>query len=194
MEIYIKELPMYSKNIHNIITTILVAVAVTSSIFADGSIMVYNNSLYSLNFVVTTQSDAQKAADPNSYSYVQAAIAPTPMNPDGTVAMHAVDANYVAGSNVPLGTISNVLFTDNAIDFDVQVLDASGKIVSQINLGKSLGAVVNTDPARFVYVYSNVTPDTGVSVPNSGGEVVFWDVTHPTNSPSVQTFSGVAAA
>jgi hypothetical protein len=175
---------MYSKNTQNIVGAILIAVvAISSSIFAGGSILVYNNSFYNINFVVTTQSLAQGAINPNSYNYVQAAIVPAPTNSDGTLKMHATDANYVTGSNVPLGTISNI-----------QILDNSGNVISQMNLGTSLGSVVDTDPTRAVYIYSNVTKDTGVALPNAGGIVSFWDAAHALSKPSIQKFSPVTAA
>ena len=45
---------MYSKNMQNFVGVVLIAVAaISSSIFAGGSIMVYNNSLYAVNVVVT---------------------------------------------------------------------------------------------------------------------------------------------
>jgi hypothetical protein len=186
---------MYSKNTQNIVGAILIAVvAISSSIFAGGSILVYNNSFYNINFVVTTQSLAQGAINPNSYNYVQAAIVPAPTNSDGTLKMHATDANYVTGSNVPLGTISNVMFLDPAVDFDIQILDNSGNVISQMNLGTSLGSVVDTDPTRAVYIYSNVTKDTGVALPNAGGIVSFWDAAHALSKPSIQKFSPVTAA
>ncbi|MDP3788444.1 MAG: hypothetical protein Q8Q60_03985 [Candidatus Chromulinivorax sp.] len=171
---------MNFKNIQNIIGIMfIVVVVIPLSVFADGSILVYNNSLYKLNFVVTTES---------AIPFVQASIVPAQKNPDGSLAMHPIDTIYVEGSNVPLGTIANVMFPGTAVDFDVQILDASDNIISQINLGTSLGVVVDSDPARVIYVYNNVTSDTGVSVPNSGGVVVLWDATHSLNNPSVQTF------
>lgn len=167
----------------------LISGIMPTAMLADGSILVYNNSLYNLNVVVTTQTTAQAGQDASTYKYVQGAIAPAPVNADGTLVVHAVDANYPAGSNVPMGTVSNVAFTDNAIDFDIQILDAAGgRVVKQINVGKTLGTVVNSDPARMVYVYSNILADSGKPVPNSGGQVVYWDAAHAINSPSVQTF------
>ena len=170
------------KNMQNIIGKILIVfVAASSSLYAGGSILVYNNSFYKVNFVVTTQNGSAPA------EYIQAALVPAPTNQDGTLQTHPADTNYSAGSNVPLGTVSNVVFTDPAKNFDLQIIDATGVVVKQINVGSSLGAVVDTDPARAVYIYSNVN-NAGVAVSNVGGAVYFWDVAHSLASPAVQTF------
>lgn len=183
---------MYSKSIQNIVGTILIAiVAISSSIFAGGSINVYNNSYYKVKFVVTTQNATQAAATPPAFSYVTVDLAPAPMDGTGLLQMHAVDANYITGSNVPLGTIANVAFVDTAKDFDIQILDISGKVIKQINLGKTLGTVVDTDLARAVYIYSNIN-SAGVSMPNSGGAVYYWDAAHPLTNPAIQTFAATA--
>jgi len=181
---------MYSKNIQNVVGVIVIAVAaISSSIFADGSIMVYNNSLYKVNVVVTTQNATQAAATPAEFSYIATTppMVAAPTNADGTLVVHPTDTNYAAGSNVPMGTVSNVLFTDSVKDFNLQVLDTAGAVVTQINVGTTLGTVVDADPARAVYIYSNVDA-AGNTVANSGVSVYFWDAQHSLATPSVQTF------
>ena len=181
---------MYSKNMQNVVGVILIAVvAITSSTFADGSIMVYNNSLYTVNVVVTTQNATQATANPAEFSYIATTppMVAAPTNTDGTLVVHPTDTNYAAGSNVPMGSVSNVLFTDAAKDFDLQIFDSAGAKVTQINVGATLGTVVDKDPVRAVYIYSNVD-STGATVVNSGVSVYFWDATHSLATPSVQTF------
>jgi hypothetical protein len=173
---------MYSKNLQNFIATILIAVtAIGSSVFASGgSIMVYNNSLYKINVIVTPQNSTKPL--------VQASLESAPINSDGTLVMHPTDANYLADSNVPMGTVSNILFRDSASDFDIAIMDAAGtNILTTINVGKTLGTVVDNDPARAVYVYSNLD-STGKTVANSGASVYFWDANHSLTNPAVQTF------
>lgn len=185
---------MYSKNIHNMVGTILIAVvAISSSIFAGGSISVYNYSYYKVNFVVTTQNTTQAAAIPPTYSYVQMPLVSAPTDAAGLLQMHPTDANYAANSNVPLGTVANVTFTDTAKDFDIQIYDTSGKLVKQINLGKTLGTVVDNDASRAVYIYSNIN-SVGLTMSNSGGAVYYWDAAHPIANPSIQTFTSAATA
>ncbi len=178
---------MFFKNIQKIVGAIII-ITISSPIFADGSIVVYNNSLYKVNLVVTTQSEAQAAAKPPVNSYLQALFSAAPTNADGTLVMHPASQNYVAGSNVPMGVVSNVLFNDTAKDFNLQILDTAGNLIQQINIGTTLGTVVDTDSSRSVYIYSNVD-SSGVTVPDSGGAVYVWDKDHSLDNPLVQTFS-----
>jgi len=105
--------------------------------------------------------------------------------------MHPADNYYAAGSKVPMGVVSNVIFNDTAKDFNLQILDNAGNLVKQINIGSTLGAVVDTDPARSVYIYSNVN-SSGSAVPDAGGAVYYWGQAHPLNNPSIQTFTAGA--
>jgi hypothetical protein len=179
---------MNLKNMLILLKFILAFIYTDSSfIYAAGSIVVYNYSFYKINVVVTTQNATQGLANPPVFSYVQATLAPAPTNQDGTLQMHPTDINYPANSNVPLGTVSNVIFSDPAKNFDIQILDASGKVIKQINVGTTLGTVVDTDLSRAVYIYSN-TNNKNVSLPNIGGAVYFWDSAHPLTNPSIQTF------
>ncbi|MBV8661019.1 MAG: hypothetical protein JO129_02655 [Candidatus Dependentiae bacterium] len=176
-------------NIHNIIRLIFTSIIITASSLypSGGSFLVYNNSYYTVNFIVTTQSGNQAP------QYVQAKIASAPINADGTLTVHPTDSNYVAGSNVPMGTVSNVVFANPAQDFNIQILDASGNVIKQINVGSSLGTVVNSDAARAVYIYSNLN-NSGIITPAIGGAVFYWDATHPLNNPAVQAFPATASA
>ena len=186
---------MYSKNIQNIVGMILIAIAaISSSVFASasttgGSIMVYNNSLYKIKVIVTTQTAAQAAANPTTTGMSALLFDAAPMNADGTLVVHPTDTNYLTGSNVPQGTVSEVKFTDPAKDFDIAIMDATGtNILTTINVGKTLGTVVDNDPARAVYIYSNVDSASN-PVANSGGVVYFWDAAHLLTTPSQQSFT-----
>ncbi len=179
---------MYLKKIEQKIGILLLAMITSSSLVCAqlGSIPVYNYSLYKVNIVVTTQNAMQAAIKPPQFSYTQLAIAPAPCNPDGSLQIHPVDTNYVQGANVPLGTVANVVFHDQATDFDLQIINAKGKVIRQINFGKSIGAIANADPARAIYVYSNV-PLTQESA-GDRGMVCYWDSNNPLQKPIVHYF------
>lgn len=172
---------MHCKNIYHYFGFIFIAISSIAQ--AQGSILIYNNSLYQIKCIVTTQNN-------NVPSYSQTVIACAPTLSDGSLQLHPVDTNYIPGSNVPVGTIANVQFSDPAKDFDIQILDTMGKVIKQINIGTSLGQVVDNDPARVVYVYNNLD-NAGVVSPNNGGAVFFWDSAHSLQSPSAQPFPAV---
>lgn len=183
---------MNFKNVQNIIGAILITVAAVSSsaLCARGSIAVYNNSYYKVKLLMTTQSLAQ--VKDNKYSYTEAYLDAAPKNQDGTLQLHAPDANYPVGSNVPIGTVANVPFADTAKDFYIQIFDAIGRSIMYINVGSTLGTVVDNDPNRAIYIYSNVNA-AGVSIPNVGGSVFYWDSAHPLDKPAIQYFPAAAA-
>ena len=153
----------------------------TASIaYGDGSFLLLNNSLYKIKFVATVVQLGGTTA------YQGQEVNPAP-NDNGVIRNHPADAHYPAGSNVPVGTFVNISFTGRAKDFDLEILDAQNQRVAIINVGATLGPVVDTDPARIVYVYNNVD-SSGKPVGNKGGAVYFWDKNHPLQSPKVQTF------
>ena len=147
----------------------------TAMLKGDGSFVLLNKSLYTIKMIVTAQ-------NAGATTYTQATIPSAPTNSDGTLQIHPTDTYYVAGSNVPVGTLANVVFQGAAQNFDLQILDGKGNILKQINVGSTLGAVVNTDPARVVYVYNNVDSN-GNAVANKGGAVYFWDMNHSLQQP-----------
>lgn len=154
---------------------------VSSCISAQGSILVYNNSLYTVKCIVTNQ-DAH-----NKIFYTQATLAAAPTNSDGSLQVHPVDEHYTADSHVPVGTVANVTFEHTPLNFDLQILDAAGKVVQQINIGSSLGKIVDNDPLRAVYIYSNLN-SAGIPIPHGGGTIVYWDAAHPLEHPFVKNF------
>lgn len=150
----------------------------TLTLQGDGSFVVLNNSLYTIKFIATVQNSGTTL-------YTQATIAPAPINSDGSLQIHPKDNYYADGSNVPVGTLGKIPFTGTAQNFDLQILDATGAVIKQINIGSTLGAVVDNDPARIVYIYNNVD-SAGKTVANQGGAVYFWDANH--TAPVIQTF------
>lgn len=143
-----------------------------------GSFVIYNNSLYQLEFIVTVQINGQT-------SYISAKIAPAPVNSDGSLQTQPVNAIYIQGSNVPVGTVVQIPFQGIPIDFNLKILNTTGQLIKLVNVGASLGSVVATDLARDLYVYSNVDL-RGNPVANSGGACYYWDSAHA--NPVVQTF------
>jgi hypothetical protein len=159
------------------------AMIMGKNIFADGSFFIYNNSLYSLKLVVTTTDTFG-----NEITSQSPVIAPAPTNQNGTLQIHGDDSYYAASASVPVGTFNEVKFVGSAKDFNVQILNSADTVVSQINVGKTVGAVIDNDSARVVYVYSNVDSN-GQAVANSGGAVYYWDRNLTLQSPMVQVFA-----
>ena len=155
----------------------------TINMYADGSFVVHNNSLYTIKAIVTVH-DA--GASP---IYTQATLPTAPTNADGTLQIHPTDIHYPANSNVPVGTVAHVKFQGVPTDFDVQILDEHGGLIKQINCGDSLapGQPLADDPLRVVYVYNNVD-SSGAVVKNKGGAVYSWDKNHQSPNPGVQIF------
>ena len=147
--------------------------------------MIYNYSFYKARVIILTQTEAQALS--GTYSYPAALFNPAPSE-NGTLKMHPVDANYVANSNIPIGSVGNVTFDDPAKDFYVDILDDDGQSLARILLPTQ----GDNDPDRVVYIYSHMNAE-GQYVPNAGGSVYLWDAQHPLNNPSVQTFYATAA-
>ena len=151
---------------------------------ADGSFTVINNSLYQIKFIATVTNSKTNS---NITLYTQALIPSTPTNVDGTLQIHPTDSNYSANSNVPVGTVAHIAFQGSAQDFNIQILNAQGTVIKQINVGTALGPVIDNDPSRVVYVYNNIDTN-GKAVANAGGSLYFWDVNHSLQQPWVSNF------
>lgn len=151
---------------------------------ADGSFTVINNSLYQIKFIATVTNSNTNS---NMTLYTQALIPSAPTNTDGTLQIHPTDSNYSAGSNVPVGTVANIEFQGSAQDFNIQILNAQGAVIKQINVGTTLGPVVDNDPSRVVYIYNNIDKN-GKAVANAGGSLYFWDANHSLQQPWVSNF------
>ncbi len=156
--------------------TMLSMLSVVGLNLCAGSLNVYNYSHYKIQ-VVITKNDAQGTK-------IGSTLAAAPKNADGSLQIHPVDTQYVAGSNVPMGTVAAVAFDGSAKDFDIQILKDDNSVLKTINVGTSLGTVVDTDDKRAVYIYSND------NLPNKGGAVFYWDsAKYPLQSPSAQAFA-----
>ena len=178
---------MNMKYLQNIMSSFLiVAFGFSSYLFAEGSIMVYNYSFYKARVVILTQTEAQAQA--GTYSYPAALFNPAPVDENGALKMHPVNANYVKGSNIPLGAVGKVEFDDPSKYFYIQILDDAGTKLAQILLPTQ----GDNDPDRVVYIYSHMDAD-GKYVPNKGGSIYLWDAQHSLHNPSIQTFHATAA-
>ena len=171
---------------------LIIALGFSSTIYAEGSLLVYNYSFYQARIILYTQTTDQSAS--GTYSNPAGTLESAPMSDDGSLKMHPVSESYVEGSNVPLGSVGEIEFCEEGgVDQEpINGCTAKHYLLQILKDGSVVGGLTlptqgDNDPDRVVYVYSNMNAE-GIYVPNVGGSVYLWDAQYPLNDPSIQTF------
>lgn len=187
---------MSMKNIVN--SFLIVAFGFSSYLYGEGSIMIYNYSFYKARAITYTQNTEQEKlpqSEDGAYTKLAYSIGHAPLNEDGSLKIHPVNDNYVAGSNIPLGVVGECSFCDegdaNGCSLKylrINIFDKGGKKMAD----KIFRCQAGEGVTPILYIYSHMNAQ-GQYVPNAGGSVYLWDAQHPLNNPSVQTFYATAA-